>query len=87
MYENIRVPPPPPPPPWDGDAHSMNIFVWTTYKESKQRFRSIKQGGSDSEVIICLSTKFEVSVYLTVIESYNGFGIYPFRHCHKRLVE
>ena len=26
----------------------------------------IKQGGSDSEVIICFSTKFEVSVDLTV---------------------
>ena len=37
---------------------------------------SIKQGMSDSEVIICFSTKFEVSADLTVIESYNGFGIY-----------
>ena len=45
----------------------------------------IKQGGSDSEVILCFSTKFEVSADLTVIESYR-FGI-SFRHCHKRLVE
>ena len=38
---------------------------------------SIKKGGSDSEVIICFSTKLEVSADLsTVIESYNGFGIY-----------
>ena len=43
--------------------------------------KSIKQGGSDSEVIICFSTKFEVSADLTVIKSYNRFGI-TFRHCH-----
>ena len=36
----------------------------------------IQQGGSDNEVIICFSTKFEVSADLTVIESYNRFGIY-----------
>ena len=36
----------------------------------------IKQRGSDSEVIICFSTKFELSADLTVIESYNRFGSY-----------
>ena len=30
----------------------------------------------DSEVIICFSKTFEVSADLTVLESYNGFGIY-----------
>ena len=26
-------------PPWDGDAHWMNISVWKTHEESKQRFQ------------------------------------------------
>ena len=37
----------------------------------------IKQGGSDSEVILCFSTKFEASADLTV----TGLG-FNFRHCH-----
>ena len=36
---------------------------------------TIKQGDSDCEIIICFGTKFKLSVDLTVIESYNGFGI------------
>ena len=57
----------------------MNISMWKTYEESKQRFQRkdmIKKGGSDSEVMICFSSKFKVSAGLTVIEIYNGFGIY-----------
>ena len=35
----------------------------------------IKQGDSSSEFILCFGT-FKLSVDLTVIETYNGFGIY-----------
>ena len=37
---------------------------------------TIKQGDSDCEVIVYFRTKFKLSVDLTVIESYNGFGIH-----------
>ena len=56
------------------DEHSRVNNVWriqtafSTYSSC-----SIKQGGSDIEVIICFSTKFEVSADLTAIESYLPF--------------
>ena len=37
---------------------------------------SIEQGDSHSEVIICIDTKFKLSIDLTVIERYNDFWIY-----------
>ena len=46
-----------------------------------KRPSSIKQGGSNSEVIICFGTKFKLSADLTVRESYNGFGIYLTTTC------
>ena len=41
-----------------------------------QTITTIEQGGFDSEVILCIDTKFKRSVDLTVIESYNGFATY-----------
>ena len=54
---------------------------WTTYEESKQRFQRkshvlLNKEGPTVRSYLCLSTKFEVSADLTVIESYKGFGIY-----------
>ena len=37
---------------------------------------SIKQGDSDCEASTCFCTKFNLSVDLTVIVSYNGLRIY-----------
>ena len=37
---------------------------------------TFQQGYSNSEVIICFGTKFKLSVDLTVIENYIGFGMY-----------
>ena len=37
---------------------------------------NIQQGDSDSEDIICINTKFNLSVDPSVVGSYKGFGIY-----------
>ena len=37
---------------------------------------TIKQGDFDKKLIICFGTKLQLSVDLTVIESYNGFENY-----------
>ena len=50
----------------------MNIPVWTTYEDFKQRFQRKAHVGSNSEVIICFSTNVELSADLKVIESYNS---------------
>ena len=43
----------------------------------------IKQGDSDSEVIICFGTKFKLAVDLKVKTAW-GFTLH---HCHKLFVE
>ena len=54
----------------------MNIKVAAFTVSEKSSNTTIKQGDSDSEVIICFGTKFKLSVDLTDIESGIAFGIY-----------
>ena len=51
----------------------MNIKV-AAFTVSEKSINTIKQD-SDSEVIMCVGTKFRLSVDLTVIESYDNLEI------------
>ena len=59
----------------------MNI-KFAAFTVSEKSSNTIKQGDSDLEVMICFSTKFKLSVDLTVID----LG-YALSHCHKRFVQ
>ena len=46
----------------------------------------LKKESLNSEVIIRIDTKLKLSVYLTVVERYNGLG-FTLRHCDKHGIE
>ena len=51
----------------------MNIIV-AAFTVSEKSINTIKQD-SDYKIIMCVGTKFRLSVVLTVIGSYDGLGI------------
>ena len=62
------------------------IIVFQTF-ENKKIEVIIKQGNSDSEVIICLGTKFKLSVDLIQLLKVITVLGFTLRHCHELFVE
>ena len=67
--------------------HIFTIIIIFKAFENKILEVIIKQGNSDSEVIICFGTKFKLSVDLIQLLKVITVLGFTSRHCHKLFVE
>ena len=67
-------------------SHAFVLFLFTILHKAGIRIRrKNKQGGSNSEVIICFGTKFKLSVELIQLLKVVTVLGFTLRHCHNCL--